>query len=197
MLDQILREIEKEGYAYIPHLLGDGELTAINVFFEEHKEEFIAARIGNAENKKRLEEVRGDFTFWLDPVQPPPALRPVFNLLNGLKDKLNSRFYLGLQDYECHLAYYPPGTFYKKHLDRFERNGSRKISFVFYLNQNWSEENGGELILYDQQGGIVRRVYPMPGSFVCFLSDEYPHEVRSSLKERRSFTGWMHTKLLN
>lgn len=197
MLDKILREIEKEGYSYITQLLRDEELIAINQFFDEHLAEFMPARVGSVDNKKRLETVRGDYTFWLDPRNPLPPFSPLFQILDQLKEKMNKRFFLGLQDYECHLAFYPPGTFYKKHLDRFEKDGSRKVSFIFYLNQDWSPSNGGELVLYDQQGGIVQTIYPMPGSFVCFLSDEYPHEVKTASKERRSFTGWIHTKILD
>lgn len=196
MIDQILRELEKEGYAYIPGLLPSAELTAINEFFEMNKKNFDAARIGSLDNKQRVESVRGDFTYWLDPLSTNGPFGDIFKFLDELKEKLNSRFYLGLQEYECHLAYYPPGTFYKKHLDRFEKNGSRKVSFVFYLNQAWNEEDAGELVLYDQQNNIVEKIYPMPGSFVCFLSDEYPHEVKAAKKERRSLTGWIHTKII-
>lgn len=196
MIDRILRELEKEGYAHISGLLGSDELSAINRFFEENRLEFEAARIGSLDNKQRLESVRGDYTFWLDPLEPSEPFLYLFRFLDELKEKLNARFFLGLQEYECHLAYYPPGTFYKKHLDRFEKNGSRKISFIFYLNQSWNEDDGGELILYDQQNNVVEKVYPMPGSFVCFLSDEYPHEVKPARKERRSLTGWIHTKII-
>ncbi len=196
MLDQILRRLENEGYATIPGFLRDEELTAINQFFDQHKDEFEAARVGNLENKKRINTIRGDFTFWLDPLKHREPFTNFFKLLDQLKEKMNARFFLGLQEYECHLAYYPPGSFYRKHLDRFEISGSRKISFVFYLNEKWSDEDGGELILYDQQGGIVEKIYPMPGTFVCFLSDEYPHEVKPAIKERRSFTGWIHTKTI-
>lgn len=196
MIDQILRELEKEGYAHISGLLQSEALIAINHFFEEKRVDFDAARIGSLDNKQRLESVRGDYTYWLDPLHPIEPFIDIFSFLDELKEKLNARFFLGLQEYECHLAYYPPGTFYKKHLDRFEKNGSRKISFIFYLNQTWNEEDEGELVLYDQQNNVVEKIYPMPGSFVCFLSDEYPHEVRPAKKERRSLTGWIHTKII-
>lgn len=196
MVDQILRELEKEGFAHISGLLRDEALIAINHFFEKNRLDFDAARIGSLDNKQRMESIRGDFTYWLDPLRPVEPFIDIFRFLDQLKEKLNSRFYLGLQEYECHLAYYPPGTFYKKHLDRFEKNGSRKISFIFYLNQTWDKEDGGELVLYDQQNNIVEKIYPMPGSFVCFLSDEYPHEVKTARKERRSLTGWIHTKII-
>lgn len=196
MLDQILREIEREGYSHTPKFLRDEELIAINTFFEQHKAQFEAARVGPTDKKKRVETIRGDFTFWLDPQNPSGPFSHIFRTLDILKDKLNSRFYLGLQDYECHLAYYPSGTYYKKHLDRFEKDGSRKISFIFYLNEKWSPDDGGELILYDQQGAVVETILPMPGTFICFLSDEYPHEVKPATTERRSLTGWIHTKKL-
>lgn len=196
MLDQILREIEKEGYSHTPKFLRDEDLIAINAFIDQHKAQFEAARVGPADKKKRVESIRGDFTYWLDPLKPTEPFSQIFKILDQLKDKLNFRFYLGLQDYECHLAYYPSGTYYKKHLDRFEKDGTRKISFIFYLNQKWSPEEGGELILYDQQGEVVETILPMPGTFVCFLSDEYPHEVKPAVSERRSFTGWIHTKKL-
>lgn len=196
MVDQILRELEREGYSFVQSLLSTEDLARMNTFFDSHKTQFQAAKVGSKDNRQRIESVRGDYTFWLDPMNPPAEFKKLFAFLNGLRDKINSRFYLGLQEYECHLAFYPPGTFYNKHLDRFEKNSSRRLSFIFYLNSEWSEENGGELVFYDQQGKIIRKFYPMPGSFITFLSDEFPHEVKAGNKERRSFTGWMHTKII-
>lgn len=197
MLDQILQEIEKEGYSYLPNLLNSEELREINAFFESQKSEFRPAKVGTQIQRQRMESIRGDFTFWLDPLNPISPFEGIYQLLKELRDKLNARFYLGLQEFECHLAFYPPGTFYKKHLDRFERNSSRRLSFVFYLNESWTEADAGQLIMYDQSGKVVKEIYPMPGSFICFLSDEYPHEVKSAHRERRTLTGWMHTKLIN
>lgn len=196
MVEQILRELEREGYSYVQGLLNQDELKRINTFFELHKGEFQPARVGSRDNRQRIESVRGDYTFWLDPIHPPEDFKQLFAFLNQLRDRINARFYLGLQEYECHLAYYPPGTFYNKHLDRFEKNSSRRLSFIFYLNDEWKDENGGELVLYDQQGNVIQKIFPMPGSFITFLSDEYPHEVKAGNKERRSFTGWMHTKII-
>jgi SM-20-related protein len=73
---------------------------------------------------------------------------------------------------------------------------SRRLSFIFYLNEVWDKNDGGELVIYNKAGEVLDTLLPMPGSFITFLSDEFPHEVRPSLKERRSFTGWMHTKII-
>lgn len=197
MLDQILQEIEKEGYYYLPNLLNSDDLKRINAFFENHKTEFHPAKVGQQGSRQRVESIRGDYTLWLDSLNPIPPFGSLFVFLQDLRESLNSRFFLGLQEFECHLAYYPSGTFYKKHLDRFEKNSSRRLSFVFYLNENWKESDGGELVMYDQSGNVLKTIYPMPGSFFCFLSDEFPHEVKSAGVERRSLTGWMHTKIIN
>jgi SM-20-related protein len=196
VIDKILKELEKEGFCHISGLLDAEYLKKLNNFIDENKESFQAARIGNSENRKRETSVRGDYTFWLDPLEMNDPFSSIFDFLNTVKEKINSKFYLGLQEFECHLAYYPPGTFYKKHLDRFEKNGSRKLSFIFYLNQEWQDSDGGELVMYDQSGGIVKSISPMPGDFVCFLSEEYPHEVKAATKERRSLTGWVHSKII-
>lgn len=196
MLDLIIQEMASDGHAHVPKLLSDNELMAINQFFQTHMHEFEAAKVGSLHQKERVPLIRGDFTFWLDPLSPVEPFSGIFSFLEKLKNEINRSFYLGLQEFECHLAYYPPGSFYKTHLDRFEKDGSRRLSFVFYLNQQWSEESGGELILYDRSGALLKKIYPMPGSFICFLSDEFPHEVKQSVHERRSLTGWMHTKII-
>jgi SM-20-related protein len=197
MLDQILQGIERDGWAVVPGLLAEADLARLNQFVLEHREDFLPACVGAQGQRQRREEIRGDHTLWLDPDDPQEFLHPIFEHLNQLRDLINERFYLGLKDYECHLALYPPGSFYKKHLDRFEKNSSRRLSFIFYLNLSWEEEWGGELVLYHQEGQMMKRILPMPGTFVCFLSDEFPHEVLPATHERRSLTGWMHTKIIN
>jgi SM-20-related protein len=197
MVDQIIQEIERHGYAHREGLLTSLELASIHQFFKTHESEFKPALVGSDKNKKRVEAIRGDFTYWLDPLDPPAVFEAVFKHLEKIKSELNQKLFLGMKDFECHLARYPAGSFYKKHLDRFENNSSRVLSFVFYLNEEWNDNDGGELVLFDKQDHEILRVLPAPGSFICFLSDEFPHEVLVSKRERRSLTGWMHTKNLN
>lgn len=192
MLEQILREIERNGFALIPNLVSAADLADMNRFFEEHRREFKPAMVGPKDNRQRVESVRGDYTFWIDPLDPIKPFDRIVTLLEELKKAVNQKFFMGLQQFECHLAYYPPGTFYKKHLDRHETNSSRSLSFVFYLNKT----AGGELVLYNKNNEVIQIVSPEPGSFICFMSDEFPHEVKPASAERRSFTGWMHTKII-
>lgn len=196
MVEQILQELERKGYSRILSVVDRPALESINRFFDENKARFEAARVGDSTNKQRMENIRGDFTLWIDPLNPPEEFGLLVSVLDSIKEKVNERFFLGLKQYESHLAYYPPGTFYKKHLDRHEKESTRRLTFIFYLNSEWKDEYGGELVLYDKKGEILETFFPLPGSMITFISDEFPHEVKAAVRERRSFTGWMHTRIL-
>lgn len=135
--------------------------------------------------------VRGDYIKWLDYQYPDPAVHEFLDAITTIKNYLNQTCYLGLKDFETHFAIYPENTFYKKHVDRFQQNAHRVLSFVLYLNQNWQEGDGGELALYlDNKTEIVQ---PIAGRLLIFRS-ELEHEVLLSHKNRYSITGWMLDK---
>ncbi len=119
----------------------------------------------------------------------PQELRPVLAKVDFLKNLLNQSLFLGLKDWEVHLASYAPGAFYRKHLDRHSQS-TRKLSVIIYLNQNWRSQDGGELIIYTKNDEELVRVSPVGGRIVAFLSEEFPHEVLPATRERRSLTGW-------
>ena len=193
MLDQIIQDIRSQGWSYQHNVVDKPRLAGLAPLFQD---DFQPAKVGKSQDRKRVEEIRGDFIKWLDPKHPPLELRPEMQLLEELKLQLNQNFYLGLKEFECHLARYPSGSFYKKHLDRFEKGSSRSLSFIFYLHEEWTPQDGGELVLYHQNNDIVKTILPEPGSMVCFLSGDFPHEVKPCFKERRSLTGWMHTRII-
>ncbi len=194
--EKIIQELEQKGYSYVSKILDDKSLESINAYFQEKKSEFQASKVGIQGHQGRIESIRGDFTLWLDPLKPEAPFVDIILFLNSLKENVNAKLFLGLKEYECHLAFYPPGSNYQKHLDCFQTDSSRRLSFVFYLNLEWEETNKGEIVIYDKNDFVIESFYPLPGSFLCFISDEFPHEVRSSSKERRSLTGWMHNKII-
>ncbi len=197
MLDQILEDIDTQGWSLASNFISDSELTSINNYFDEHKSEFVAAKVGQGQQKLRNEEIRGDYTLWLDPLIPHKTFLSVTQKLDDLQNHLNQKFFLGLKDFEYHLAYYPASYFYRRHVDAFEKGSSRIISFIMYLNSSWQDTEGGELVIYDREGKTLKKVTPAPGLMVCFLSHDFPHEVLTCQKERRSLTGWMHNRNLN
>lgn len=193
MLDQIVRDIKEKGWSFQENILTPHDMSSVSSFFKAHRSEFIPAQVGKGLARQRREDIRGDHTFWIDPLKPPAEFQKIMTSLEDLRTNLNREIFLGAREYECHLAYYPEGSFYKKHVDRFENDSSRVLSFVFYLHEEWKEGDGGELVLYGEKETVIR---PLPGSLVVFLSDGLPHEVKAGKFERRSFTGWMHSKII-
>lgn len=194
MLDQIVRDIKDKGWSFQKNILTPDDMSAIVSFFRAHRSEFVPAMIGKGETRQRREEVRGDHTFWIDPLNPPEAFHSVMKILEELKTNLNRELFLGAREFECHLAYYPPGTFYKKHVDRFQNDSSRVLSFIFYVHEMWVPGDGGELVLYPEEGEV--KIAPLSGGLAVFLSEGLSHEVLPSTRERWSFTGWMHSKII-
>lgn len=191
MLDQIIQDVLSQGWSYQKSILSSHELKDIGAYFKDHAPEFSPAKVGG-DDKDLRPEIRGDFTLWLNPLDPPAPFLKIFQCLNSMKIRLNRELLLGVQDFECHLAYYPVGTFYKKHLDRHQKSSHRVFSFIFYLHPEWNEDDGGELALFDKNQSLIGKIHPEPGSMLCFLSEDFPHEVLPAKKVRQTLTGWMH-----
>jgi SM-20-related protein len=153
--------------------------------------DFKKAGIGKQALFQLDKSIRGDYIQWLDRSNPNELVLQFLDKIEVLKNSLNETCYLGLKDFETHFAIYPENTFYKKHVDRFQQNAHRVISFVLYLNENWQEDHGGELALY--LGDKTEIVQPLAGRLLLFRS-ELEHEVLMAYKKRYSVTGWMLDK---
>jgi SM-20-related protein len=112
--------------------------------------------------------------------------------VNFLRVELSRALFLPLRDFESHFAIYPPGTFYKRHRDNFQKQNHRLLSLVLYLNENWSPEQGGTLRIYPE-AEEPKDVEPIGGRLVIFRSD-LEHEVLPCHAPRYSITGWMRDK---
>jgi SM-20-related protein len=104
-------------------------------------------------------------------------------------DYLNQTCYTGINDFEFHYAFYEAGSFYQRHLDQFRADLGRKFSLVTYLNDNWSDDDGGKLSLYLQDRDVS--IFPYGGRSVFFKSDEVEHEVHLAGRSRISIAGWL------
>lgn len=141
-------------------------------------------------------DIRSDQVLWLEPAQCDGAVAAYFAALECLRQTINRELYLGLFDYEAHLAIYAPGSFYKKHLDQFRGSNLRTVTTTFYLNADWQPQHGGQLRLYTHSEDPARQldVLPAAGTLVTFLSGEYYHEVLPATRERLSLTGWFRRR---
>lgn len=156
--------------------------------FEEGN--FREARIGRAADLKTEKRIRSDEILWFEPTALSAAQTKVWSLLEELRQSLNEQLYLGLHDFEAHYARYEPGQSYGKHIDRFNSDDARTVSAVLYLNETWTADDGGELLLYPA-GKPVVRVVPAAGKLVCFLSAALEHEVLPSpTRTRKSIAVW-------
>jgi SM-20-related protein len=181
-------------------------LLIIDNFLEEHlilqilaeakhwqvQEAFIQAGIGKLDKHLIQENYRSDKIKWINSEACLPATKAYLGILETLMQQISREFFLSLKDYECMYAIYPKGSFYKKHKDRFEQEGHRIISVVLYMNENWTEEFGGQLIIDIEEGNQI--VNPIFNRLVFFKSELW-HEVVPCHSERFSITGWMKDQL--
>ncbi len=152
---------------------------------------FSPARIGRGESLHREGNIRGDGLCWLEPAMP--AASAYLRWMETLRQVLNRELFLGVNEFEAHYAHYPVGAFYRRHVDRHRDSNARVISAVFYLNADWGEEDGGELVMQDAAGEVLFAQPPQGGTLVLFKSADMPHEVLPATRERWSVAGWFRT----
>ncbi len=154
--------------------------------------ELNPAGVGRGPAQEVREAIRGDQIQWIDPGQAE-ACDQYLEAMDALRQAINQGLFLGLEDFECHFALYPPGAFYRRHLDRFRDDDRRMVSAVFYLNEDWQPEDGGQLRMFlaDDEAYDVQ---PQAGCLAVFLSGEIPHEVLPAGRERLSLTGWFRRR---
>merc|ERR1712129_598830 len=101
--------------------------------------------------------------------------------------------------FEAAFVVYPPGGFYRKHLDSSEGvdptgTGRRRLSFICYLNEpGWEASDGGALRVYDRGGedaGATHSLLPEGGLLAVFDSRRVWHEVAPTSRQRACVVGW-------
>lgn len=154
--------------------------------------ELAPAAVGRGASQEVREGIRGDHIQWLEAGETEPCDR-YLQIMDSLREALNRSLFMGLEEFECHFALYPPGAFYRRHVDRFRDDDSRMVSVVLYLNTAWVPGDGGELRLY-LEDDAAHDVAPLGGSLVVFLSGAMPHEVLPAARDRLSLTGWFRRR---
>lgn len=192
--DLIADALADKGYCILPQLLP----TELNIALHRRvsgldDEDFSRAGIGRDKDFQLNRAVRRDQTRWLKDSHPVDAA--YIKEMADLRLQLNRRLFMGLFDYELHYAHYPPGAFYKKHMDAFKGQANRVLTTILYLNPDWQPEDGGQLLIYGPDSDeVIETVNPHFGSFVIFLSEQFPHEVVKASRDRYSIAGWFRLK---
>jgi SM-20-related protein len=153
------------------------------------EDQMLSAGTGNSKTVTHDKLVRSDKIYWLDPIHKDKYEDEFFALMDQFVAHLNRTCYTGITGYEFHYTWYEKGSFYKKHLDQFQNNSSRKYSMIIYLNEDWKEIDGGELSIH--HADHIQNISPANGKSVFFKSSELLHEVLCTTKPRLSITGWL------
>lgn len=196
LLAHISQEIYSNSFVVVDNFVDE---TFRKALLEEQTDllnqgQFKKAAIGKGDQKQVRTEIRSDEVLWMDPTALSPLQAIFWEKVAEVQQVLNRRCFLGLKSFEGHFARYPIGSFYKRHLDQFYAVPHRIVTIILYLNESWTEADGGQLRMYfPQEDGSerVEDVLPLGGRLVVFLSEEIPHEVMPTLKERISITGWL------
>ncbi|MEW6446059.1 MAG: 2OG-Fe(II) oxygenase [Pseudomonadota bacterium] len=188
--DAVVDGLAGPGYVVVPGAFAPGLAEAVRAGALARRERFRPAGIGN--QATRVQAVRGDAIDWLERDEGGDAMQPFWRAMEAMRDTVNRSLYLGLRELECHFALYPPGGGYQKHYDNPQGRSARAVTILLYLNPDWRPEHGGQLHIFDprDESRLLLEIEPRMGTFVAFLSERFPHEVRPARHERLSLTGW-------
>ena len=187
LYSQITDSLVDNGYIVIENALLE-ELSSKLLNSAKNEKDFKRAGISGAGDLHLDSQRRRDKIHWLDNTNE--VQKEFLEFTDGLRKYLNRSLYLGLSYYESHFAIYDEGDFYETHLDAFKNSKNRVVTTVYYLNEMWDENDGGELIVYDENSEKIAEVIPNANTLVVFMSEKFPHEVLSANRKRYSIAGW-------
>ncbi len=194
----LIEETSISGYAICDDFITKDEVNQLSLRLASRYTagEFKKAKIGKLSDVLEVDSVRGDEILWLETDSEDLAERVVLDRNLSFIKYLNETCYMGIVNSEMHFAKYDIGKFYLRHRDTFQSQSGRVMSIIYYLNDAWVPEDGGNLIIYLKEGEVETpiTISPIAGRLVCFRSDMLDHEVLPSFKERLSVTGWFLNK---
>lgn len=155
--------------------------------------------------------------------EPAPMLALLHSFFETVSHDLNQQCFLSLRSQDCQLARYPADgiSHYPRHVDALQDNSAtrgarslylnpslllsprRVITCIYYLNEGWTNEHGGELRIWDAADVATERygqispasldIAPVLDRLVMFRSDVVPHAVLPSHRSpRHAATAWFY-----
>ncbi|MCW8347447.1 2OG-Fe(II) oxygenase [Vibrio sp. ZSDZ65] len=188
-MQKLIDTLDSQGYYIWDDFLSPEQVGALKECLPEN---WKNACIGRNDEEVRESAIRSDKICWLSKDLGEPV-QQFLSKMEIIRQAANQNFFLGLFEYEAHFAKYEKGDFYQKHLDCFRDNENRRLTTVFYMNDEWSKEDGGDLVVYDLNDNELTRITPKSGRLLVFFSEQFPHEVLPTQRERFSIAGWFRT----
>lgn len=192
---------------FIPPSLTEDLRNDIDSLRDAHKK-FSIAKIGQDSTNELNTNIRVAETCFIGRTKLEDcASNPNRDMLYDILDTLCSDLSAESADVldgnlsEFLYAFYPKGGFYRRHRDAIPNSASvlRQYSLLLYLNDDWKEEDCGQLRLHRDGGGDFLPegqepnyidVEPKGGTLVLFKSDKIPHEVLDTNSKRYALVGW-------
>ena len=187
LYETITDALVRDGYVVLENALKPNLPKELK-HFAQSQTDFKEAGILGAGDLHLDSKRRTDKIHWLD--EDGSVQSQFLEFANGLKDYLNRELYLGLSYYEPHFAIYDRGDFYETHLDAFKNSKNRVVTTVYYLNEDWKKDDGGELVVYDEDEKFIAKIAPEENTLIVFMSEKFPHEVLPAKRKRYSIAGW-------
>lgn len=148
---------------------------------------FIEYKAATLTQGERRQSIRGDDIRWID--EDCPIGMDYLGSIMSLAEYFNQALYAGIRRSEAHYACYPAGFGYQWHVDNPKGRDERVISAVFYLNDDWSDTDGGEILVIDKQSQ-QQILTPKANRLVIFDSN-LRHQVNITNRRRFSIATWM------
>lgn len=148
---------------------------------------FIDYKKATLTHGERLENIRGDSIRWID--DGTPVGMAYLASIDALGQYFNQSLYTGIRHSEAHYACYPAGFGYQWHTDNPKGRDERVISAVFYLNDDWTYADGGQISLYDKTDRL-HTLSPKANRLVLFDSNLL-HQVEITHRRRFSIATWL------
>ncbi|MSR10612.1 MAG: 2OG-Fe(II) oxygenase [Gammaproteobacteria bacterium] len=186
----IAQGIATQGYVILPAAVPEAICSSLlNYLTELDTTQFHAAGVGRGTSITRNQLVRRDQICWIE--QQHGGSQHWLDWAERLRLYLNQHLFLGLFSFESHFSFYQAGDFYRKHVDAFKGESNRVLSVVVYLNKGWEPGQGGELQLFAPDSDLAMvKVDPGYATLVIFLSEQFPHEVLPTQRDRYAVAGW-------
>lgn len=180
--NKTLDSLVSNGWSIIDNVFTNKALLALQAEsgFINYREAQLTAGI-------RVSHIRGDKIRWI--TQDFFAGFYYLQSINELATVLNRALFAGIRHSEAHYACYPIGFGYQWHGDNPAGRDERVLSAVFYLNDDWTPEDGGALELIDNHGK-PHNVMPVANRLILFDSN-VQHQVQIAHRQRYSIATWM------
>ncbi len=181
-LDAMLDDFLHTGVMVVDDCFGANAVHALQA-----ESGYIDYKDAHLTHGEREVSIRGDRIRWIDDACPV-GLRYLASI-ESLGQYFNAVFYAGIRRCEAHYACYPSGFGYQWHKDNPAGRDERVISAVYYLNDDWTDSDGGEILVVDKLGN-EQKLLPKANRLVLFDSDLL-HQVNITNRTRFSIATWM------